>query len=113
METAVSVQAPIYMIHCWRPLQNCYYGVGINLCNINFSTFDEVRLLRILIVGKKTIKKNFYPALCCFQRALKLRFHDVRNPRNFLRRQATGEPLVKPFHHYLQQSYKRLRGASS
>ena len=107
------VQTPFYMIHCWRPLQNCYYGIGVNLCNIQFGLFEEVRLLRITIVGKKTIKKDFYPALHRFQRALKLRFRDVRNVRNFLRRQAMGECLVKPFRHYLQQSYKQLRGVSS
>ena len=103
------------MIHCWRPLQNCYYGIGINICNIDFSTFEEVRFLKLTISdsGKKTFKKNLYPAFAVFQLALKLRFRDARNLRRFLQRQATGEPLVKPFHQYLQQSYKQLRGVSS
>jgi hypothetical protein len=103
------------MIHCWRPLQNCYYGIGVNICNINFAIFDEVRFLKLTVVsaGRKTFKKNLFPYLHRFQLAYRLRIRDAKSPRRFLQRQTTGQPLVKPFRHYLQQSYKRLHGVSS
>ena len=111
----MAVQQPFYMIHCWRPLQNSYYGIGISMFNIDFSSFDEVRLLKLtpLNGGKKIVKKNMFKAFLQFQTAIKLRFHDIRRTRGILRRELSGQSLTKPFRHYLQQSYKRLHAVSS
>lgn len=111
----MAAQQPFYMIHCWRPLQNCYYGIGISMFNIDFSSFDEVRLLKLtpLNGGKKVVKKNMFKAFLQFQIALKLRFRDVRKTSRILRRELMGQQLTKPFRHYLQQSYKQLHAVSS
>lgn len=85
------------------------------MSNIDFSSFDEVRLLKLtpLNGGKDIVKKNMFKAFVHFQTALKLRFRDVRKTRNFLKRELTGQPITRPFRHYLQQSYKQLHGVSS
>lgn len=100
-------QVPLYIIHCWRPYQNCYYGIGINICNIDFANFDEVALVKLTIRGKHTFKKNLFPYFLQFQRALKLRFSTFRSPRTLLSRETGGLQIYPSFRQQFAKSKPR------